>query len=141
MVVLDTDHLTLLQWAECAAARRLRERLEQVPPEQWAATIITYEEQTRGWLAHVAHARTPVQMVDAYRKLNRHLNGFRPLRVLEFDERAAAEFQRLRQSRLRIGTKDIQIAAIVLAFGATLLSGNLGHFHKVPGLRVEDWTV
>jgi tRNA(fMet)-specific endonuclease VapC len=40
-----------------------------------------------------------------------------------------------------VGTKDLQISAIVLAHDATLLSRNLVDFRKVPGLRVEDWTV
>jgi tRNA(fMet)-specific endonuclease VapC len=35
---------------------------------------------------------------------------------------------------------DLKIAAIVLANSAVLLSRNLRDFHKVPGLRAEDWT-
>jgi tRNA(fMet)-specific endonuclease VapC len=36
---------------------------------------------------------------------------------------------------------DLKIAAIALATDATLLSRNLTDFGKVPGLRVEDWTL
>jgi tRNA(fMet)-specific endonuclease VapC len=36
---------------------------------------------------------------------------------------------------------DLKIAAIVLAHDATLLSRNLSDFRKVPGLKVEDWTL
>ena len=43
--------------------------------------------------------------------------------------------------RVRIGTMDLKIAAIVLAHDATLLSRNLSDFRKVPGLKVEDWTL
>jgi tRNA(fMet)-specific endonuclease VapC len=59
---------------------------------------------------------------------------------LGFDEAAAMVFQRLRRSRLRIGTMDLKIAAIVLARDATLLSRNLDDFSQIPDLRVEDWT-
>jgi tRNA(fMet)-specific endonuclease VapC len=59
---------------------------------------------------------------------------------LEFDDRAAAEFQRLRQFRLRVGTMDLRIAAIVLANKATLVSRNIIDFRKIPDLKVEDWT-
>lgn len=141
MLVLDTDHLSLAESTRSAESRRLRERLEQVPTEEVVATIISFEEQTRGWLAYMARARTLVQQIEAYRRLNRHLDAYRKIQILDFEERAAAEFQRLKQARLRIGTMDLKIAAIVLVQGATLLSRNLSDFRKVPGLQVEDWTV
>ena len=42
--------------------------------------------------------------------------------------------------KIRIGTHDLKIAAITLVHDATLLSGNLRDFKKVPGLKVEDWS-
>ena len=60
--------------------------------------------------------------------------------MLDFDERAAVEFQRLYAMRLRVGTLDLRIAAIVLARGARLLTRNLADFRRVPGLNAEDWT-
>jgi tRNA(fMet)-specific endonuclease VapC len=141
MVVLDTDHVTLLEWARGVDADRLRARLDDISPKERATTIVTYEEQTRGWLAYVGRARTLVQQIDAYRKLSRHLEVYRSIRVLEFDERAALEMQRLRTGGVRVGPMDLKIAAIVLAHDSTLLSRNLRDFRKVPGLRVEDWTV
>jgi tRNA(fMet)-specific endonuclease VapC len=36
---------------------------------------------------------------------------------------------------------DLKIAAIALANDATLLTRNLSDFRKIPGLRIEDWTV
>lgn len=140
MVVLDTDHVTLLEWGQGEESQRLRARLDQLPAAERATTIVTFEEQTRGWLAYLAKARTAAEMVNAFGKLSRHLDIYRPMQVLRFDDRAAAEFERLRNLRLRTGTKDLQIAAIALAQGATLLSRNLSHFRQVPGLNVEDWT-
>ncbi len=141
MIILDTDHMTLLEWGQGEDAYRLRNRLQRVPALDRATTIITYEEQTRGWLAYVARARTPDQLVMAYRNLSKHVEIYQRTRVFPFDERAAGEFQRLRRSRLRIGTQDLKIAATVLSQGATLLSRNLSHFRQVTGLAVEDWTV
>jgi tRNA(fMet)-specific endonuclease VapC len=60
---------------------------------------------------------------------------------VDYDQREAVEFERLRQARIHIGTMDLKIAAIALANNATLLSRNLADFGKVPGLRVEDWTL
>ena len=34
---------------------------------------------------------------------------------------------------------DLKIAAIAVSHDALLLSRNLVHFQKVPGLRVENW--
>src|SRR5262249_57144778 len=130
MVVLDTDHMTLLAIGQGAEYERLRGRLEALAPEERVTTIVTYEEQMRGWLDYAAKARTPEKMVAAYRRLSNLLTLFRPFRVLEFDEPASAEFRRLQQERLRIGTKDLLIASIALAQGAMLLTRNRRHFGK-----------
>jgi tRNA(fMet)-specific endonuclease VapC len=138
MYLLDTDHLSLLERGG-AASLSLQRRLEQIPAEEIATTVITYEEQMRGWLARAARARTVEQLLTAYSRLQTHLETFRGIPVIPFDQRAAAEFERLRQARVRIGTMDLKIAAIALAQDATLLSRNRSDFGKVPGLRVEDW--
>jgi tRNA(fMet)-specific endonuclease VapC len=141
MLVLDTDHMTLVEWAgNSPEANHLFARLDQAGTEEVVTTIISFEEQTRGWLAYAAKARTVAQQIEAYRKLNRHLDAYRPMRVLDFDDQAAAKFQHLLQAHLRIGTMDLKIAAIVLAQDATLLSRNLSDFGKVPGLKVKDWS-
>jgi tRNA(fMet)-specific endonuclease VapC len=139
MLVFDTDHMSLLEWAESAEFDRFHERLRDSSQET-ATTIISYEEQARGWLSYVTRARTVSQLIDAYRKLNRHLNTYRKIHVLEFEERAATEFQRLRKLTVRVGTMDLKIAAIVLVHRAKLLSRNLVDFRKIPNLDVEDWT-
>jgi len=59
--------------------------------------------------------------------------------ILDFYEQATAVVQRLRKLKIHIGTMDLRIAAIGLAYDAVLLTGNLGDFRKVPDLRAEDW--
>ncbi len=54
MVVLDTDHLSLLQRRESAGSQILQARLDRLDTGSRATTIVTYEEQTRGWMAYVA---------------------------------------------------------------------------------------
>jgi len=94
----------------------------------------------RGWMSHLAKARLLPQQVRAYRRLKEFLDRYLEITVLEFDEAAAVEFERLKQSRVRIGTMDLKIAAIALVDDATLLTRNLRDFSRVPGLRIEDWT-
>jgi tRNA(fMet)-specific endonuclease VapC len=140
MVVLDTDHMSALEWGSGAAGQRLIARLDKLSEGEAATTIITFEEQLRGWLSVLSRSRSLNQQVGAYRRLKRLLDNYLKIAVLEFDAKAAAEFQRLRQLRLRIGTMDLKIAAIALVHEATLLSRNLSDFSRVPGLKVEDWT-
>src|SRR5262245_10321554 len=141
MVVLDTDHMTLVELSGSAPAERLEQRLRQLPKDEKTTTIVCFEEQTRGWLAKVARARKLTQQVADYKKPSRHLDVYRRIIVLDFDELAATEYERLQNMRLRIGHMDLKIASIALVHNATLLSRNLSDFRQVPGLRVEDWTL
>lgn len=140
MLVLDTDHLSLLEWGASEEGRRLKARLLLCHPAEVVTTIISFEEQTRGWLSFLARGRSLTHQVEAYRRLKKHLDTYRRIPVLDFEEKAAAEFHQLERLRIRIGTFDLKIAAIALAQDSTLLSRNLGDFRKVPGLSVEDWT-
>ena len=138
-VVLDTDHMSLLDWGHDGSAA-LRERLAEVVSQDVATTIISYEEQIRGWMAYIASAKTIARQVESYARLRRHLENYRHIPILDFDEHAAAEYQRLRRARIRIGTMDLKIAAIVLSRDALLISRNRVDFEQVPGLRVQDWS-
>jgi len=140
MVILDTDHLSVLERREQPALGRLLNRLANLPPSEVATTVISYEEQMRGWMAYLAQARSMVQQITAYSRLLSHLENYRRIPVLGFDEAAATEFQRLHRRRLRMGTMDLKIAAIVLSHDATLLSRNLSDFNQIPELHVEDCT-
>ncbi len=95
MLVLDTDHMSLLEWGGEGSAA-LRERLANVSPDEVVTTIVSYEEQVRGWMAYIARAKSIAQEVEAYQRLQRHLDNYRQIPVVDFDEPAAAEFQRLR---------------------------------------------
>lgn len=139
MLILDTDHLSILD-RDTMDAFNLGRRLASIPPEEVAVTIITYEEQMRGWFAVVAQAKTTPQQIEAYRKLRRFINQFSRINLIDYNAEAANAFEQLRQAKVRVGTKDLRIAAICLANNATLLSRNLQHFQQVPGLKVEDWS-
>jgi tRNA(fMet)-specific endonuclease VapC len=140
MVLLDTDHLTILEWQDSPAAVQIRARLQQHSPEEVGTTIINFEEKMRGWMSILAKARKVTEQIEAYRRLSQQLRLFRsvPL-ILEFDENAAVEFQRLKKDHPRLGAMDLKIAAIALAHRATLVSRNERDFGQIPGLALEDW--
>ena len=58
-VVLDTDHLSILQWREQPACDRLLARLANSAPDDIATTIVSFHEQVQGWLAYLNRARKP----------------------------------------------------------------------------------
>lgn len=47
----------------------------------------------------------------------------------------------LRRQGVPIGEMDTQIAAHALAEGLPLVTHNTRHFERIPGLKLEDWTV
>ena len=138
MLVLDTDHLSALEWRGSDESKRLRNKLDNAPEPQ-VTTIVTYEEQCRGWLAYIKRADSVEQEIDAYERLANHLKFFLDITVLDYDRPAAMKFRELMKARVSIGPMDLKIAAIVMTQDATLLSRNLNDFEKVPGLKVEDW--
>ncbi len=140
MVILDTDHISLLQRGG-AEGRRIRLRLRALPLDDIATTIVSYEEQTSGWLGRLAGLNSLERQTFDYSELKKLLHDYCNIAVQDFDAGAAAEFQRLRATKIRVGTMDLKIAAITLAINATLLTRNMVDFGKVPDLRVEDWSV
>jgi len=61
----------------------------------------------------------------------------------EWTDAVSQMFGRIKATLERRGTRiedfDAAIAAHALALDATLVTANLGHMIRVPGLRVEDW--
>src|SRR5579862_8425251 len=114
MVVLDSDHLSLVQRGG-TEGQRIWQRIRILPPDDVATTIISFEEQTRGLLARPARATTLERQMSDYGQLKRLLQDYCNIGVLDFDANAAAEFERIRQSKIRMGTMDMKIAANILA--------------------------
>jgi tRNA(fMet)-specific endonuclease VapC len=141
MIILDTDIVSIIQRRDSALAESLLARIDRERAlEPVFTSIITYEEQMRGWFKLLAAARTMQAQIEAYRRLSRHVEDYRRLKIADFDELAAVEFQRLKGLRIRIGTMDLKIASIALSRQATLWTRNLQDFQQVPGLRFLDPT-
>jgi tRNA(fMet)-specific endonuclease VapC len=139
MIILDTDHISALQHREAPTAFVLQSRLEALSPDEIATTAISIEEQTRGWLGLIRRYPDVHRQVAYYERLVRLFDFFAEWQILPFDQRAANEFERLRQEGVRIGTMDLKIASIILVRGGMLLSRNRRDFQQVPGILVEDW--
>lgn len=119
---------------------KLRRTLDTFPQDDIFATIISFEEHMRGWLAFIARCKTLEDQIYAYERLHRFLESYRKTQVLDFDGKAADEFVRLKTLKVRVGTMDLKIAAITISNKAILVSRNLKDFDQVPNLNVQDWT-
>ena len=139
MFILDTDLLSIL-YRGGAASEALRQRLKSVASEQIVTSIVSYEEQTRGWLSLLAKAKTTEGQVKAYKRLKEQLLSYCVIPVLDFDREAAQEFNRLRKLHRRMGAADLKIASMALVKQATVLTRNTRDFAQVAGLSVEDWS-
>lgn len=140
MFVLDTDHISLIDRGG-AEGRRILGRMSGVRPDQICATIVSFEEQVRGWMAVLPTVRDPLRQVRFYSQLQELLRYYSATPLLPFDDTAASLFVNLRSGGVRIGPMDLKIAAIALANAATLLTRNHSDFGRVPGLRIEDWSI
>ena len=133
MYLLDTDILSnLLRRAPSTA---LVTKLASVPPEQQFTSSITLGEMVYGAYRLKERAGVPLQQLDETLLPN--------LPVLPFDASAARRYGEVRAELERrgtpIGDADLRIASIALDRDLTVVTGNVRHFQKVPGLAVENW--
>ncbi|MEZ2252597.1 type II toxin-antitoxin system VapC family toxin [Microcoleus sp.] len=131
MYILDTDSLSILEH-NGENARRLLAKLSTLQADELSVTIISYEEQMRGWLSYLARTRSIQAQVEAYKRLKKQLENYCAISVIEFDEKSATEFQRLKKLYPRLGSMDLKIAAIAIANDAILLTRNLTDLDWLP---------
>ena len=137
--ILDTDCFSLWQQNHPMMVQRV-----EVNAENLAVTIVTVEEVIRGRLNVIRQASEPSQadkLVLAYTRLWDTLDDFKILNILKFDQNAFTIYTEFRRQKIRIGTQDLRIAAIVLANNAILVTRHNQDFSQVPDLVQEDWTI
>ena len=69
MVILDTDHMSVLERREQPGVGNVLTRLAGLPPSEVVTTVISYEEQMRGWMAYLARAQSLAHQITAYGRL------------------------------------------------------------------------
>jgi tRNA(fMet)-specific endonuclease VapC len=139
MILLDSDHLTVLKYRGSERYIRLIDRLKAVADEPVGTTIVNVEEQMRGWLASLAKERAVSRQLPAYRELAALLEFFAKFHIAPFNPDAATRFQDLRAAGVKIGSMDLKTACVALVHHAILLTANRRDFEKVPGLHFENW--
>ncbi|MCP4591021.1 MAG: type II toxin-antitoxin system VapC family toxin [bacterium] len=132
---LDTDHTSLFQRSH----PQVVERASGIPRQNLAVTIVTAEEQIRGRFKVIRRTWAASELVTAYWGLRATIEYFKNAQLLDFGQAAAVHYAALRR-KIRIGTQDLRIAAIVMAAGGILVTRNHRDFSRVPDLLIEDWS-
>ena len=95
MIILDTDHMTVLQQPESQPAQVLAARLAASPDRDILSTAVTLEEQMRGWLALLNRYRDVRQQSEYYDNLTEMLRFYNDWKLLGFDQAVAPWFVRV----------------------------------------------
>lgn len=131
MYVLDTDIISNLM--QVPPSPRLQGKINSVSNDDLFTTSITFGE-----LIYGARKRKSERLLKQIEEL------IRPrFPTLPFDRKAAEVYGGIRahleaQGKL-IGEADTRIAAIALANGSAVVTGNGRHFERVPNLTVYNW--
>jgi tRNA(fMet)-specific endonuclease VapC len=137
--VLDTDSLSLLERGN----PKIQERLRQVNTDSVAISIVTAEEKMKGRLAAInslSGIERIYRLAIAYRDLQSSIEDLQALPILPFSELAKDRYRDLLQQKIRVGSHDLRIAAIVLSVEGILVTRNRRDFERVPGLQIDDWS-
>lgn len=139
MFILDTNYVSILE-RRGPEAYPLLIRLADIPVSDVRVTVISYEEQIRGWTAAIAAAKSSAAQVMHYSRLLAQLENYCNLFILPYTLDAAVQFEALRKQHRRLSAPDLKIAAITLVNDAILLTQNERDFRNITGLKTEDWT-
>lgn len=135
LYLLDTDHISLIQRGHAQVATRFR----ATPAGEIVVSVVSYEEQFRGWLKVISQANTPERMERAYDSLCKMHSLFCGLTMLDFNLHMALIYKGLRQHHRRSGKADLQIAATALSANVTLVTRNTQDFISIANLRLDNW--
>ena len=126
--LLDTDSVSFAMRGQGEVGARIRAR----KPSELSISAITLGELRYG--ADRKGSRKLHALIDTFTAT---------IAVMPFDEDAALEFGRigslLAERGTPIGDFDVLIAAHAVALRCTLVTNNVRHFSRVPGLSMESW--
>ena len=128
--VLDTDTLSGIMRRDVDAVSNAKQYLADHP--KLTISIITRYEILRGLMAKNATAQ-----VSNFDRLCANMEVFQSTDPIVV--RAASLYANLRQTGKPIGDADILIAATCLENGHDIVTNNISHFSRIPGLVVRNW--
>lgn len=126
MYLLDTDVVVSYLKGRADAVALL----QQLLPDGLTLSTISYGELYEG----ITFGRDPASHMSSFRRF------LHAVRVLDVNRLIAHNFGRvrgtLRQQGMPLPASDLLIGATALAYDLILVTRNLRHFQRIPGLRV-----
>lgn len=134
MYLFDTDALS--QIIRRSPSLTFVRRLASIPSDQQITSTITIGEMVYG----AYKSDRPEYFIEKLEKL-----VWPNIQALPFDEGSAKVYGKVRAEMEKRGVSlmepDLRIASIALHHNLMVVTGNVRHFNKVPGLVVENWFV
>jgi tRNA(fMet)-specific endonuclease VapC len=135
--LLDTDILSLYQRNHPQVLATIANH----STDQLCLSSISIEEQISGWSALARSAKTDQDQEQASILLATIVVSWNRFAIVPITELALRRFDLLVRAKLNVRYNDLRIAAIALELGATVATRNRRDFGRVPGLKVEDWSI
>ena len=138
LIALDTDVFTDVMYGDPV----LTARLLAVPIAEQTLPVVVLEEVIRGRFNVIRQAeagRGRITLAEAYDRFQQSVADTRAYTVLPFTAAAEALAAAMRRQRLRVGTRDLRIAAVCIVHGATLVTRNARDYAQIPGLTFDVW--
>ena len=132
--VLDTNTLSFAMAGESSVCRRM---LSQARTDVLLTQPVVAEVEYG--LTRMGRSKRRTRLVQRFRAFLRETP--RAVWTDEVSHAFGTSKAELERRGIRIEDFDVAIAAHALAIDGTLVSDNISHMRRIPGLRVESWYV
>jgi tRNA(fMet)-specific endonuclease VapC len=139
MIALDTDIMTLALHGDAS----IRQRLDVIPLADQGVPIVVLDELLRGRLLVIRQAEAgkgTITLPEAYDLLIKTATDAKKHTLLPFTPAADQLVKSWKRTKIKVGMKDLRIAAIAIIQGAKLVTRNARDYAQVPGLNFEVWS-
>jgi tRNA(fMet)-specific endonuclease VapC len=135
VLLLDTDAISNIQYGKGERFESLARMLNDAGEDVYVS-VISLDEQLLGAFKEIASSDSKIR-IRGYRRLRDISHDYCDRPMLDYDEKADLIFNQLKGLKGRPATKDLRIASIALVHHATLVTGNVSDFEKIPSLMLR----
>lgn len=139
MYLLDTDTFSDLL-RDSNGYPLLNHRVQEASPDSLFISTITIAEVMQGTLALIRRLERTDSEDRGYSLLEQTFGALYRFQHAPYDGEAHRIFLSFPPAVRRVGRADCQIAAAAIRHNHIVVTRNLRHFERIPGVTCEDWT-